>query len=176
MKTFSLALTGVLEKRLNVKHITITVLAILVGLALIAVAETVVPATATNLYLGIITLAIASLVIGVIRMFSKSAKMVYQPTGSPINNHVLYFQGTDGQTLETALRDNATQLLRKAWSKDGAPIKMDVAVSEDHKFAACQVFQYVPHAYEPVGAVYILPDNHILDFCKCVSELCARQQ
>lgn len=174
MKTFSLALTGVLEKRRSIKHLTITTLALLIGCALVLVAETMIPNSSTNLYLGIITLAIGVLVFGVVRMFSSQAKMVYQPTGSPVRDYVLYFQGTDGQTLESALRENATNTLRKNWSKDGAPIKMDVVVSEDQRFAACQVYQYVPHSYEPVGSVYVLPENHLSDFCKCVSELNAK--
>lgn len=147
----------------------------MLGCTGVLLAETMIPSNSTNLYLGIITLSFVFLVVGVVKMFSSSAKMVYQPTGSPIKDYVLYFQGTDGQALDSALRTNATHILRKSWSKDGAPIKMDVVVSEDKKFAACQVYQYVPHNYEPVGSVYILPEDHLHDFCLCVGELNTRQ-
>lgn len=175
MKTFSLSLLGVLEKRRDAKHIIITTLFLLLGCAGVLVAETMVPVGSQNIYLGVITLSIMLLVLGVVRMFSKSGKMVYQPTGSMIHDYVLYFQGTDGQALDNAVRKNDTHALGKAWSKEGAPIRMDVVVSEDQKFAACQLYQYVPHNYEPVGSVYILPENHLSDFCRCVRELNAHQ-
>ena len=44
-------------------------------------------------------------------------------------------------------------------SESSGNIRMDVILSEDKKFAAVQLFQFVPYTYQPVTAVHYFTND-----------------
>lgn len=45
---------------------------------------------------------------------------------------------------------------------------MDYLISHDKRFAAVQLFRFIPYTYEPASSVYYLTGQDALDFTRCL--------
>ena len=88
----------------------------------------------STISMGLMVLGTALFLIGVFRLFWKSKEIVYLPTGSVAKEQSIFF---DLKHL-----DELTDM-----------VKSGVMLSEDRKFAAVQLFQFVPYTYNPVTSV-----------------------
>lgn len=102
--------------------------------------------------MGLMVLGAGLFLMGVFRMLWKSKKVVYLPTGSVAKERTVFF---DLKYLEklTNLVATGSFSAKEIKSEASGNIRMDVILSEDKKFAAVQLFQFVPYNYQPVTEV-----------------------
>ena len=90
---------------------------------------------------------------GVYRIFWRSRELVYLPTGSIVREYNLFFDLQYLNTITDML--NNGQLSNVALkNQSSGNIRLDIMLARDHKFAAVQLFQFVPYCYTPVTQVY----------------------
>ena len=101
----------------------------------------------STISMGLMVLGTALFLIGVFRLFWKSKEIVYLPTGSVAKEQSIFF---DLKHL-----DELTDFSMQSTAKGGTSgnLRLDVMLSEDRKFAAVQLFQFVPYTYNPVTSV-----------------------
>ena len=67
------------------------------------------------------------------------------------------------------------QLDKKVFDKDSdvqvktnGNIRMDYLISQDKRFAAVQLFRFIPYTYEAASSVYYLTGQDALGFTRCL--------
>ena len=90
--------------------------------------------------------------LGIFRLFWKSKEVVYVPTGSIAKERSIFF--------DLKHMDKLTDLVNSgSFSADSKIKSEDVILSADNKFAAVQLFQFVPYTYQPVTAVHYFTND-----------------
>ena len=100
-----------------------------------------------------ILLGTAFVLLGVFRLFWKSKEVVYLPTGSVTKERSVFFDlkylGKLTDMIENEQLNGETEIK----SSGSGNVRMDVMISQDNKFAAVQLYQFVPYTYTPVTSV-----------------------
>lgn len=109
---------------------------------------------ASTLSMFLMVLGTAALLLGVFRLFWKSKEMVYAPTGSVTKEASAFFDSKYIDKLTSALESGAFPLENSLESTPSGNLRVDLLLSQDSKFAAVQLFQFVPYTYNPVTEVY----------------------
>ena len=100
----------------------------------------------------------------IFRLFWQSSVKVYVPTGSVVRERILYF-GQDA--LDNLTESVETGDWRKALAARPTPhgsVRLDVLASKDGRFAAVQLFRFVPHTYVPSTAVRVYVGDEAAEF------------
>ncbi|WP_273164246.1 hypothetical protein [Bacteroides fluxus] len=96
----------------------------------------------------------ALILFGVFRLFWKSKEIVYLPTGSVTKERSIYFDlkhlGKLTEMIEHKMLNGESEIKSDA----SGNVRMDIMLSQDNKFAAVQLFQFVPYTYTPVTTVF----------------------
>lgn len=95
----------------------------------------------------------ALILFGIFRMFWKSKEMVYLPTGSVTRERSLFFDSKHMDKLAEMLEKGQLDAQDSIKSAPSGNVRLDVMMSQDHKFAAVQLFQFIPYTYTPVTTV-----------------------
>ncbi|WP_297329893.1 hypothetical protein [uncultured Bacteroides sp.] len=90
---------------------------------------------------------------GVFRLFWRSKEIVYLPTGSVTKERSLYFDLKHLNELKEELEHKMLNGDSNIKSESNGNVRMDIMLSQDNKFVAVQLFQFVPYTYTPVTAV-----------------------
>lgn len=95
------------------------------------------------------------------RFLGLSVRAVYAPTGSPLRCKVIELTAEVGGRLHTILAQPREQMLAaladmKLGSVFNGNYILELAASEDGRFAALQLFHYLQLGYEPVTDVLFL--------------------
>lgn len=90
---------------------------------------------------------------GIFRLFWKSKAVVYLPTGSITREHSVFFDLKHLDKLADLVNSGSFSSKSTVKSETSGNIRMDLILSEDRKFAAVQLFQFVPYTYQPVTEV-----------------------
>lgn len=91
--------------------------------------------------------------LGVFRLFWRSKEVVYLPTGSITKERSAFFDLKHMDTLIHIVNSGSFPADANLKSESSGNIRMDVMLSEDKKFAAVQLFQFVPYTYQPITSV-----------------------
>lgn len=91
--------------------------------------------------------------LGVFRLFWRSKEIVYLPTGSITKERSAFFDLKHMDTLKNMVNSGSFSTDVNLKSESSGNIRMDVILSEDKKFAAVQLFQFVPYTYQPITSV-----------------------
>ena len=85
--------------------------------------------------------------------------LIYLPTGSVAKERSLFFDlkhiGKLTEMLESGKLDGEAGVK----SESSGNVRLDVMISQDNKFAALQLFQFVPYTYTPVTSVCYFTGN-----------------
>lgn len=102
--------------------------------------------------MALMVLGTGLFLVGIFRMFWKSKEVVYLPTGSKAKERSIFF---DLKYLDklTDQVNSGTFSSKEIKSETSGNIRMDVILSDDNKFAAVQLFQFIPYTYQPVTSV-----------------------
>ena len=147
-----------IAKRTSVSGLIISVGMMLVGILIFASIFEMSDKSST-LSKGLMVLGTALILLGVFRLFWKSKEIVYLPTGSVAKERSLFFDlkhiGKLTEMLESGKLDGEAGVK----SESSGNVRLDVMISQDNKFAALQLFQFVPDTYTPVTSVCYFTGN-----------------
>ena len=101
----------------------------------------------------------AAILLGIFRLFWKSKEVVYVPTGSIAKERSIFFDLKHMDKLTDLVNSGSFSADSKIKSEASGNIRMDVILSADNKFAAVQLFQFVPYTYQPVTAVHYFTND-----------------
>lgn len=124
----------------------------------------------STLSMGLMVLGTALFLAGVFRLFWKSKEIVYLPTGSIAKEQSVFFdlRYLDGLSQMVKTGDfSATSEIKGGTSGN---LRLDVMLSEDKKFAAVQLFQFVPYTYNPVTSVRYYTNGEATSIAAFVSK------
>lgn len=141
-----------IAKRTSVSGLIFSVVMLLVGILVFASIFEMNDKSSTA-SMALMVLGTAFLLMGVFRLFWKSKEIVYLPTGSVAKERSLFFDlkylGKLSDMIERGQLGSVTDIKSDA----SGNVRMDVMISQDNKFAAVQLFQFVPYTYTPVTTV-----------------------
>lgn len=139
-------------KRINLSSVILSVLFCLAGVTLFVLTLSLEDrSSATGL--GLMVLGTGLILLAVFRFSWLSTKKVYLPTGSLVKEQVLFFDLKYLDDLKQLIDSGNFTLDLHFKSEVSGNIRLDVMLSEDHEFAAVQLFQFVPYHYQSVTPV-----------------------
>ena len=98
-------------------------------------------------------LASLLIMLSIFRIFSKPKEVFYVPTGSVVTEQSLFFDLKHLDELKECVSSGSFPPRGGLKGEENGNIRMDIIISHDKKFAAVQLFQFVPYAYNPISAV-----------------------
>ena len=131
-------------KRTSVSGLIFSVAMLLVGVFIFASIFEMSDKSST-LSMALMVLGTAFVLLGVFRLFWKSKEVVYLPTGSVTKERSVFFDlkylGKLTDMIENEQLNGETEIK----SSGSGNVRMDVMISQDNKFAAVQLYQFVHH-------------------------------
>lgn len=106
--------------------------------------------------------------LAVYRLFWRSKEWVYIPTGSVAKEGSCFFDVCDLEALNDALDKKTFTSHKDVRVKTNGNVRMDYMISRDKKFAAVQLFRFVPYTYEPASSVIYYTGNDASAFVHCL--------
>ncbi|WP_418698287.1 hypothetical protein [Bacteroides sp.] len=141
-----------IAKRTSVSGLILSVTMLLVGIFIFASIFEMNDKSST-VSMALMVLGTAFVLLGMFRLFWKSKETVYLPTGSIAKERSLFFDlkylGKLTDVIEHGQLGDETDIKSNA----SGNVRMDVMISQDNRFAAVQLFQFVPYTYTPVTSV-----------------------
>lgn len=110
--------------------------------------------SSSSISMFLMVLGTALLLMGVFRIFWKSKEMVYVPTGSATKELSCFYDSKYAGELSELLKSGKFVNDNVIKSVHSGNVRLDILLSQDSKFAAVQLFQFVPYTYDPVTPVY----------------------
>lgn len=107
----------------------------------------------STLSMGLMVLGTALFLIGVFRLFWKSKEIVYLPTGCVAREQSVFFDLKHLDGLTNMVKSGDFPVTTDMKGGTSGNLRLDILLSEDKKFAAVQLFQFVPYTYNPVTSV-----------------------
>lgn len=106
--------------------------------------------------------------LAVFRLFWRSKEWVYIPTDSVAKEGSCFFDICDLQALSDTLEQRAFDIKKDVKGKTNGNIRMDYMISQDKKFAAVQLFRFIPYTYETASPVFYYTGNDASRFVHCL--------
>lgn len=139
-------------KRISVSGLIFSCIMLLAGvLAFISTFE--LEDRSSTISMSLMVLGTALFLLGVFRLFWKSKVVVYLPTGSVAKEQSVFFDLKYLEKLSAMVKSGSFAMDDAVKGDSSGNIRMDVILSEDNKFAAVQLFQFIPYTYSPVTSV-----------------------
>lgn len=108
--------------------------------------------------------------LGIFRLFWKSKEVVYLPTGSVTKERSVFFDLKHMPKLRDMIENRQLSVNEGVKSEGSGNVRMDVMLSQDNKFAAVQLFQFVPYTYTPITAVHYFTGSDAADVSAFLSK------
>lgn len=100
--------------------------------------------------LMIMTFGFGLAIYGLFHCLTGSVQAVYEPTGSVIKEHHLYFNRNQKETLRSIINvDGIPDCIKPSSGSDGI-IRLDIVISDDNNFAGLQLMEYEAYTFQPV--------------------------
>lgn len=103
--------------------------------------------------MALMVLGTGLFLMGIFRFFWKSKEVVYLPTGSVARERSLFFDLKYMDALANMVNSGSFSANTDIKSEASGNIRLDIILTEDKKFAAVQLFQFVPYTYQPITSV-----------------------
>lgn len=141
-----------IAKRTSVSGVLISSVMLLIGiLAFVSIFE--LDDKSSTVSMALMVLGTGLFLMGIFRLFWKSKEVIYLPTKSVAKEHSVFFDLKHVDTLMNFVNSGSFSTDLKIKSEASGNIRMDVMLSADKKFAAVQLFQFVPYTYQPITPV-----------------------
>ncbi|MEG1573234.1 MAG: hypothetical protein RSC04_06540 [Bacteroidales bacterium] len=161
----------VVAKQKNVKNSLYAGIGIALGLVCILGASFGGVDNKAALYLALMTFGIIFVLVGVVMLIFNRGQWIYVPTKSEIKSYEIFFKSDSLHSLMQALETGNIMSLYPMKGESGQGVRLNALLSKDGKFAACQVYKYVPYNYEPASEIYTIKDPVASEFCECVKKI-----
>lgn len=145
-------------KRTSISGLIFSAVMLLLGI-LVFVSTFEVTDRSSTLSMLLMVLGTAFFLLGIFRLFWKSKEVVYLPTGSVTKERSIFFDLKHMGKLKEMIEKGHLALEDGVKSEGRGNVRMDVILSQDNKFAAVQLFQFVPYTYTPVTSVHYYTGN-----------------
>lgn len=149
-----------ITKRTSVSKVILSLLLMLVGLAAL-ISSNQVGKDASTLSVFLMFSGVLLIILGVSYLVWRSKETIYTPTGSVMKKKSFFFDLKHLDDLKNCILFRTFPLKINAHSEPNGNIRLDVVFSADKKFAAVQLFQFVPYAYNPVSLVHYYADDDV---------------
>ena len=139
---------------LNLKSVYFSIFICVLALAIIFLSSYVEDKSSAT-YMGGITLAVVLMAIGFHRLITRRLQIIYIPTKSTMRKGSFYSDSKQLPNLKAAI-SNKEQSNISYTNLDilkSGNVRLDYVVSNDGKFAAVQLYEYVPYNFEAVTDV-----------------------
>lgn len=156
------------KKRLSTHAVVIATILFIAGVALLAISYLDGRGYSP---LNIVLMAAGGILIlfAMKRAFSNSKEVVYTPTGSRTEERSLFFDLKYQNDLKNCILTGDFPAATDLRSEMSGNIRMDVILSRDKTFAAVQLLQFVPYAYQPVTQVQYFTQEEAVALCSFVA-------
>ncbi len=154
-------------KRTNVSSVLLSIALLVGGIGLFVASFQMEDPSSTVSMLCLTAGCILSL-LAVLRLCSKSKEWIYQPTGSALKKDSSLFDESSLNAMADILHKKDFATRRNVCAKPGGAVRLDYFISRDRKFAAAQLFHFIPYTYEPVSSVHYYTDNEAAAFVHCL--------
>lgn len=145
-------------KRTSVSGLIFSVIMLLVG-ALVFVSIFEMNDRSSAISMGLLVAGVALVLFGIFRLFWRSKEIVYLPTGSVTKESSIFFDLKYLNRLTDMIEHKQLSNETDIKSDASGNVRMDVMISQDNKFAAVQLFQFVPYTYNPVTSICYFTGN-----------------
>ena len=132
-----------IAKRTSVSGVLISSVMLLVGiLAFVSTFE--LDDKSSTVSMALMVLGTGLFLMGIFRLFWKSKEVIYLPTKSVAKEHSIFFDLKHMDALRNLVNSGSFSAGSHIKSEASGNIRMDVILSADKKFAAVQLFQFIP--------------------------------
>ena len=142
-----------IAKRTSVSGVLISSVMLLVGI--LAFASTFeLEDRSSTVSMALMVFGTGLFLVGIFRLFWKSKEVVYLPTGSIAKERSVFFDLKHMDQLKEIVKLGTFSADTNLKGGTSGNLRMDIILSEDKKFAAVQLFQFVPYTYQPITSVH----------------------
>ncbi|EKU87788.1 hypothetical protein [Bacteroides oleiciplenus] len=145
-------------KRTSIPGLIFSAVMLLLGVLVFASTFEITDRSST-LSMLLMVLGTAFFLLGIFRLFWKSKEVVYLPTGSITKERSIFFDLKHMGKLKEMIEKGHLAVEDGVKSEGSGNVRMDIILSQDNKFAAVQLFQFVPYTYTPVTSVHYYTGN-----------------
>ena len=126
----------------------------LVGIMILALANTL--SEAENWSIGLYTVGLTVLIIGIVKLIRPSREVIYLKTGERISRRFDGYRQEDKERVLALLKEGDFDALGKRAVQGGsAPFVTVTYTTASGSLRVGQMMHYVPYEYEPLSEVYI---------------------
>lgn len=115
------------------------------------------------------------IVVGIILLIVKYKSAIYEKTGSPVKTYSHFIQKDKIDQLYTSLAEKNFQDAKPVKIETDGNAKIEYIMSDDKKFVAVQLLEYIPFAYEPYTPVYNFTDEKATEFANFIDKCKAQK-
>lgn len=141
-----------IAKRTSISSILFSTVMLVIGVLLFASTFELDDKSST-VSMALMVFGTGLILFGIFRFFWKSKEVVYVPTGSVAKERSIFFDLKHLDQLANLINTGNFSVDSNVKSAASGNIRMDVILTADKKFAAVQLFQFVPYSYQPVTTV-----------------------
>lgn len=141
-----------IAKRTSISSILFSTVMLVIGVLLFASTFELDDKSST-VSMALMVFGTGLILFGIFRFFWKSKEVVYVPTGSVAKERSIFFDLKHLDQLANLINTGNFSVDSDVKSAASGNIRMDVILTADKKFAAVQLFQFVPYSYQPVTTV-----------------------
>lgn len=141
-----------IAKRTSISKLISSIVLLLIGI-LIFIAVFKIEDRSSAIGMALMVGGTALILFSIFRFFWKLKETIYLPTGSITKESSLYFDLKHLGKLTEMLKNKQLDEEHNIKSDNSGNLRMDVILSQDKKFVAVQLFQFVPYNYTPVMPV-----------------------
>lgn len=126
----------------------------LVGIMILALANTL--SEAENWSIGLYTVGLTVLIIGIVKLIRPSREVIYLKTGEKVSRRFDGYRQEDKERVLALLKEgNFDALGKRAVQGGSAPFVTVTYTTASGSLRVGQMLHYVPYEYEPLSEVYI---------------------
>lgn len=90
---------------------------------------------------------------GIIKLFVSRTCWIFKPTNSKLKATTLYFDVHESDALQACIEMKRFEDFKQMKRKKDSGVRVEAMISDDRRFAAVQIAEYVPYSYEAVTPV-----------------------
>lgn len=146
--------TNLISKKSNKNAIILYIVLLIISIfSLVVLTNT---DKTSSLFFGGITLAFVIGVVSLIKLLSGCKAEVYNVTNSPLKKYSVNVKNTQISTVLKAIENCTFEDAKDIDIPDSSEYVLELAISKDRTFFACQLQRYVFYNYEPQGDLIVI--------------------
>lgn len=147
-----------IAKKMSYKSAILASLYIEVGVALLIISYFLNEAYNTLSMLALVV-GIVLAMFGLYKVFCRSKRDVYLPTGSIVEKKILFFDSKQSTLLQKYINNGEFPSTAPIESVPNGCVKMEILNTMDGRFAGIQLFEFEPYVYSPVTSIHYYTDE-----------------